>query len=84
MSNAASTSFSAVVIGYADKSHLREKAFFFTYSTKYHLSSIMMESQRQELEVADINPQSGRREEHRQILGSFSSFHTVQDPLSKE
>lgn len=84
MSNAASTSVPAVVIGYPDKSHLREKAFIFAYSTKYHLSSIMVESQWQELGLADINPESGSREEHRQIVGSFSSFQTVQDPLSKE
>lgn len=83
MSNATSTSFLSVIIAYPDKSNLRERAFIFAYSTKYHLLSIMVESQWQELGVA-INPQSGRREECRQILGSFSSFHTVQDPLSKE
>lgn len=84
MSNAASTSFPAVVIGFPNKSYLREKAFIFAYSTKYHLPSIMLESQWQELGVADIYPQSGRREELRQILGSFSSFQAVQDPQSKE
>ena len=40
ISNAASPSFPAVVIGYDDKSHLRGKAFIFAYSTIIHHGGI--------------------------------------------
>ena len=60
MRNAASTSFPSVIIGYPDKSNLRERAFIFAYSTKYHLLSVMVESQWQEW-LTSIHNQEGER-----------------------
>lgn len=59
----------------------RENIYF---SLRHKASSIKADSRQQELAVTDMASRSGRREEGRHSLDSFSSFQTAQAPLSEE